>query len=50
MRLMVGVQDGSIRDDEIRKELLNESKLTLESCITMVKSAAATACQAKNMS
>ncbi len=33
-----------IRDDEVR----NESKLTLESCITMVKSAVATASQKKS--
>ncbi|XP_033123153.1 uncharacterized protein LOC117121877 [Anneissia japonica] len=39
-----------IRDDDIRKELLNESTLTLESCIKMVKSFEATAKQAKTMS
>lgn len=39
-----------IRDDSIRKELLNESKLTLESCITMVKTAETTAKQAQTMS
>ena len=37
-----------IRSDDIRKELLNENKLTLESCVTMVKSAEITAEQAKN--
>ncbi|XP_033116783.1 uncharacterized protein K02A2.6-like [Anneissia japonica] len=39
-----------ILDDDIRKELLNESTFTLESCITMVKSFEATAKQAKTMS
>ena len=39
-----------ISSDDIRKELLNENKLTLESCVTMVKSAEITAKQAKTMS
>ena len=39
-----------IHDDVIRKELLQESKLTLESCIALIRSVEITSAQAKSMS